>query len=73
MADAPGYAVCTLRELNQQMARIIGEVEAAGTPVFITRRGRYIAVITRPGTELAESQILEAISRALLGDRGNDD
>jgi antitoxin (DNA-binding transcriptional repressor) of toxin-antitoxin stability system len=52
-----------MRELNQQTSRVMGEIEQAGRPAFITRHGRYVAMIAplRPGE--VESQILAEIFR----------
>jgi prevent-host-death family protein len=38
--------VFTMRELGQQAAHLMAEIEKGGKPAFITRHGRFVAVIT---------------------------
>lgn len=38
--------VYTMRELNQSTADVIREINESGEPAAITRRGRFVALIT---------------------------
>ena len=49
--------VFTMRDLNQQTAPLIEELEKVGKPAIITRHGRFIAVI-RP---LAPGQVVSRV------------
>jgi antitoxin (DNA-binding transcriptional repressor) of toxin-antitoxin stability system len=44
--DGDEALVYTMRELNQQTARVIGEIEKDGRPAFITRHGRFVMKMT---------------------------
>lgn len=55
--------VYTMRDLNQQTARIMGEVEKTGKPAFITRHGRFIAIITPLAPGQVESRVLAEMAR----------
>jgi|GEM_PF-4981387 len=61
--DTP--AVYTMSELAVNLARIIAEIEASGKPAFITRKGRFIAIIQplKPGG--VESRVLPVMAREL--------
>ena len=63
-------AVYTLSDLTQDAARIMDEIEQSGKPAFITRHGRFIAMITplKPGE--VESRVLGEMARALTGKEG---
>jgi len=50
--------VYTMRDLNQQTARIMSEVEKTGKPAFVTRHGRFAAVITPLDPGRVESRVL---------------
>ena len=50
--------VFTMRDLNQQTARIMAEIEKSGKPAFITRHGRFVAVVTPLAPGQVESQVL---------------
>ena len=50
--------VFTMRDLNQQSARIMTEIEKTGKPAFITRHGRFVAMITPLAPGQVESQVL---------------
>jgi antitoxin (DNA-binding transcriptional repressor) of toxin-antitoxin stability system len=54
--------VYTMRDLNQQTARVFSRIEQTGKPAFITRHGRFVAVI-RPLSRQAESRILAEVAR----------
>ena len=41
--------VYTMRDLNQQTARVMAEIEKSGKPAFITRDGRLVTTITPLG------------------------
>jgi prevent-host-death family protein len=55
--------VYTMRELNQQTARIMSEIEKTGKPVLITRHGRFIALIQPLAPGQVESRVLTAMAR----------
>ena len=44
MNDANTF-VYTMRDLNQNTARVMNEIRQAGKPAFITSYGRFIAII----------------------------
>ena len=54
-----------MRELNQQTARIMGLIEKTGKPAFITRQGRFIALITPLAPGQVESRVLTAMTREI--------
>ena len=60
--------VYTMRDLNQEPARIISEIETAGKPAFITRHGRFVAMITPLALGQVESQVLAEMARE-IGER----
>jgi antitoxin (DNA-binding transcriptional repressor) of toxin-antitoxin stability system len=55
--------VYTVQDLNQQAARIMSQVEKAREPAFITRNGRFIAIIRPLAPGQIESRVLAEISR----------
>ena len=57
--------VYTMRELNQQTARIMGLIERTGKSAFITRHGWFIALITPLAPGQVESRVLTAMARDL--------
>ena len=57
--------VYTMRDLNQNTARVITEIREAGKPAFITSYGRFIAIITPLEPGQVEQQALAAIARGL--------
>lgn len=59
--------VYTMRQLNQQTAFVIGEIEKNG-PALITRHGRFVAAISPLRGDL-ESRVLGEIARE-IGKRG---
>jgi antitoxin (DNA-binding transcriptional repressor) of toxin-antitoxin stability system len=63
-------SVYTMRELNQQTARVIGEIETSGRPAFITRHGRFIAVITPLARGQIESRVLAAMAQEINEESG---
>jgi antitoxin (DNA-binding transcriptional repressor) of toxin-antitoxin stability system len=63
--------VFTMRELNQQTARIMGQIEKAGKPAFITRHGRFVALIMPLASGQVESRVLAEMTRELaMRDQG---
>ncbi len=64
MEDA-NTLVYTMRDLNQNTARVITEIRAAGKPAFITSYGRFIAIITPLEPGQVEQQTLTAIARSI--------
>ena len=63
-------AVYTLSDLTQDAARIMDEIEQSGKPAFITRHGRFVAVITPMEPGEVESRVLGEMARALTGKDG---
>ena len=57
--------VFTMRDLNQQTARIMAEIEKSGKPAFITKHGRFIAFITPLPPGRVESRVLAEMAREL--------
>jgi prevent-host-death family protein len=55
--------VFTMRELNQQTAPIMRQVEETGKPAVITRRSRFVAVITPLAPGQVESRVLPVFAR----------
>jgi antitoxin (DNA-binding transcriptional repressor) of toxin-antitoxin stability system len=64
--------VYTMRELNQQTARIMAEIEKSGKPAFITRHGRFVAFITPLAAGQVESRVLSEMARE-IADRTQDE
>jgi prevent-host-death family protein len=59
--------VYTMRDLNQQTARIMSEVEKTGKPAFITKHGRFVAVIRPLSSKEFESRLLAEMAREIAG------
>ena len=57
--------VYTMRDLNQQTARIMNEVEETGKPAFITRHGHFVAIITPLIPGQVESRVLAEMAREI--------
>jgi len=57
--------VFTMRELNQQTARVIDEIEKAGKPAVITKHGRFVAIIRPLTPGQVESVVLAAMAREI--------
>ncbi len=57
--------VYTMRDLNQNTARVITEIRETGKPAFITSYGRFIAIITPLEPGQVEQQALTAIAHGL--------
>jgi antitoxin (DNA-binding transcriptional repressor) of toxin-antitoxin stability system len=54
-----------MRELNQQTARIMSEMEETQKPVFITRHGRFFAIITPVAPGEIETRVLSEMAREI--------
>lgn len=59
--------VYSMRDLNQQTARIMSEVEKTGKPAFITKHGRFVAVIRPLAHGQVESRVLAEMAREIAG------
>jgi antitoxin (DNA-binding transcriptional repressor) of toxin-antitoxin stability system len=57
--------VFTMRGLNQQTARIMGQIEKTGKPAFVTRHGRFVALIMPLASGQVESRVLAEMTREL--------
>jgi antitoxin (DNA-binding transcriptional repressor) of toxin-antitoxin stability system len=57
--------VYTMRDLNQQTARVMSEIEKTGKPAFITRHGRFVAIITPVVPGQVESRVLAEMAREI--------
>jgi antitoxin (DNA-binding transcriptional repressor) of toxin-antitoxin stability system len=63
--------VVTMRELNQQTARIMSEIEEEGRPAVLTRHARFVALITPLAPGQVVSRILPVAARqAVKRDQG---
>jgi antitoxin (DNA-binding transcriptional repressor) of toxin-antitoxin stability system len=63
-------SVYTMRDLNQQTARIMSEIEKSGRPAFITKHGRFVAVITPLTPGQVESRVLAAMAQEINEESG---
>ena len=63
--DGDDPLVYTVRDLNQRTASIISEIEMAGKPAFITRHGRFVAMITPLAAGQVESRVLAEMAREI--------
>jgi prevent-host-death family protein len=61
--------VFTMRDLNQQTARIMNEIEKTGQPAFITKHGRFVAIVMPLAPGQVESRVLAEMARAIAGGR----
>ena len=57
--------VYSVRELGQQAARIMTEIENSGKPAIITRDGRFVATVTPLAPGQVESRILPEMARQI--------
>jgi hypothetical protein len=57
--------VYTMRALNQQTARIMSEIERTEKPAFITRHGRFVAMIRPLALGQAQSRVLAEMAREI--------
>lgn len=60
----------TMGELNQQTARVMGEIAEARKPAFITSYGRFVAVITPLAPGQVEQQVLAKMAREIAETAG---
>jgi prevent-host-death family protein len=63
--DDDDALVYTTRDLNQRTASVMSEVEKTGKPAFITRRGRFVAIITPLASGYVESRVLAEMAREI--------
>jgi antitoxin (DNA-binding transcriptional repressor) of toxin-antitoxin stability system len=63
--DGEEALVYTMRDLNQQTARIMGEIERTGKTAFITRHGRFVATIVPLEPGQVESRVLAEMAREI--------
>jgi prevent-host-death family protein len=57
--------VYTMRELNQRTAEVMREIEEHKAPAFITKHGRFVAMITPLQPGQVESRVLAEMARQL--------
>lgn len=57
--------VYSMRELNQRLAQIMSEIERTGRIAFITRHGRFIAMITPLAPGQVEARVLDEMAREI--------
>jgi antitoxin (DNA-binding transcriptional repressor) of toxin-antitoxin stability system len=57
--------VYTMRDLNQQTARIMNEIEATGKTAFITKHGRFVAIIKPLVPGQVDSRVLAEMAREI--------
>lgn len=55
----------TMRELNQNTAKVLREINESGEPALITRQGRPIALITPLAEDRVEAAVLGAVLESL--------
>jgi antitoxin (DNA-binding transcriptional repressor) of toxin-antitoxin stability system len=63
--DGDETLVYTMRELNQQTASIMSEIEKTGKTAFITRHGRFVAIIKPLVPGEVESRVLAEMAREI--------
>jgi prevent-host-death family protein len=57
--------IYTMRELNQRTAEVMREIEEHKVPAFITKHGRFVAMITPLETGQVESRVLSEMARQI--------
>jgi antitoxin (DNA-binding transcriptional repressor) of toxin-antitoxin stability system len=62
--------VFSMRDLNQQTARIMSEIERTGKTAFITKHGRFVATITPLEPGQIESRVLAEMAREIAKREG---
>jgi antitoxin (DNA-binding transcriptional repressor) of toxin-antitoxin stability system len=66
--ELDGAKIYTMRELNQNTAQVIDEINRNGRPAAVTRHGRFVALITPLLNAKIESLVLNrGILAAELG------
>jgi len=63
--DGGEALVYTMRDLNQRSSHIMGEIKTTGRTAFITRHGRFIAIITPLAPGQVESRVLAEMAREI--------
>ena len=63
--DGNEALVYTMRDLNQQTAQVMAEVERTGKPAFITRHGCFVAIIKPLEPGEVESRVLAEMAREI--------
>ena len=72
--DTPAFY--TMHDLTEDTVRVLAEIQEAGKPAFITRHGRFVAVITPLAPGQVEGSVLAGMAReigALLREDGDHD
>lgn len=59
--------VYSMRQLNQQTAQIMSEVEKTRKPAFITKHGQFVAVIRPLSAKQVQSRVLAEMAREITG------
>jgi len=57
--------VYTMRDLNQRLSHVMSEIEKTEQPAFITRHGRFVAIITPLAPGQVESRVLDEMAREI--------
>jgi prevent-host-death family protein len=70
--DDDDALVYTMRDLNQQTASIMSQVEQTGKPAFITRHGRFVAMIMPLAPGQIESRVLAQMAREIANRAGDE-
>ncbi len=63
--DGDDPLVYTMRDLNKRTTSIMNQVENTGKPAFITRHGRFVAIITPLKSGQIESHVLAEMAREI--------
>lgn len=62
----------TMRELNQNTAKVIKEINESGEPALITRQGRPVALLTPLASTRVEAAVLSAVIESASGLSGGE-
>lgn len=62
---ASSHCCYTMRELNQNTAKVLREINESGEPALVTRQGRPIALITPLADEHVEATMLGAFLESI--------
>jgi prevent-host-death family protein len=63
--DGGDPLVYTVRDLGQRTGSIMDEIEKTGQPAFITKHGRFVAIITPLAPGQVESRVLAEMAREI--------
>jgi prevent-host-death family protein len=63
--DGDDALVYTMRDLNQHTASVMREIEKTGKPAFITKHGRFVAIISPLESGQVESRVLAEMAREI--------